>query len=81
MFLHVLEHTLEDTLRMLPFLYLAYLFIEYIEQRQGQRIERALAGGGRWGPSLNRQYIYRKLGVHSKAGVLKASRDLRLRKG
>lgn len=49
MFLHVLEHTLEDTLRMLPFLYLAYLFIEYIEQRQGQRIERALAGGGRWG--------------------------------
>ena len=49
MFLHVLEHTLEDTLRMLPFLYLAYLFIEYIEQRQGQRIEQALAGGGRWG--------------------------------
>ena len=49
MFLHVVEHTLEDTLRMLPFLYLAYLFIEFIERRQGQRIERALAGGGRWG--------------------------------
>lgn len=49
MLIHVLEHTLEDTLRMLPFLYLAYLFIEYIERRQGQRIERALAGGGRWG--------------------------------
>ena len=42
MFLHVLEHTLEDTLRMLPFLYLAYLFIEYIERRQGQRISLGL---------------------------------------
>ena len=37
-------------------------------------------GGGRWGPSLNRQHIYRKLGVHSKAGVLKAAKDLRLLK-
>lgn len=38
-------------------------------------------GGGRWGPALNRQHIYRKLEVHSKAGVLKAAKDLRLLKG
>ncbi|HIZ29763.1 MAG TPA: arsenic efflux protein [Candidatus Fournierella merdipullorum] len=34
---------------MLPFLFIAYLLIEFIERRQGERIERALAGGGRWG--------------------------------
>ena len=34
---------------MLPFLFIAYLVIEYIEARHGSRVERALAGGGRWG--------------------------------
>ena len=49
MIVHILIHTLEDSVRMLPFLYLAYLLIEAIERHHGQRIERALAGGGRWG--------------------------------
>ena len=30
-------------------LFLAYLLIEYIETRHGERIEALLAGGGRWG--------------------------------
>ena len=47
--LDVLQESLVDSARMLPFLYLAYLLIEYIERRHGERIERALAGGGRWG--------------------------------
>ncbi len=46
---HVLLHALEDSAKMLPFLFVAYLLIEFIERRQGERIERALAGGGRWG--------------------------------
>ena len=46
---HVLLHALEDSAKMLPFLFAAYLLIEFIERRQGERIERALAGGGRWG--------------------------------
>ena len=46
---HVLLHALEDSAKMLPFLFIAYLLIEFIERRQGERIERALAGGGRWG--------------------------------
>ena len=40
---------LVDTAKMLPFLFLAYLFIEYVETRHGERIEALLAGGGRWG--------------------------------
>lgn len=49
LFLDVLEESLADTIKMIPFLYLAYLAIEYLERRHGERIERLLAGGGRWG--------------------------------
>jgi hypothetical protein len=45
----VVSETLVDSVKMLPFLYLAYLLIEYIERRHGERIEHALADGGRWG--------------------------------
>ncbi|MGN0975044.1 MAG: putative manganese transporter [Gemmiger sp.] len=38
-----------DSAKMLPFLYLAYLLIEWLETHHGQSIEKALAGGGRWG--------------------------------
>lgn len=47
--MEVLEESLADTLKMIPFLYLAYVAIEYVETRHGERIERLLAGGGRWG--------------------------------
>ena len=49
LFLDVLGETLVDTAKMLSFLFLAYLLIEYIEHRHGERIEALLAGGGRWG--------------------------------
>lgn len=40
---------LMDGAKMLPFLYLAYLLIEWLERHHGERIEDALAGGGHWG--------------------------------
>ena len=49
LFLDVLGESLVDTAKMLPFLFLAYLFIEYVETRHGERIEALLAGGGRLG--------------------------------
>ena len=46
---HLLEHSFFDCLKMLPFLFLAYLFIEYVESSQSARLQRLLSGNGRWG--------------------------------
>ena len=47
---HILLHTLEDALPMLPFLFGAYLLIEFLEHRAGERLERILSRSGRFGP-------------------------------
>lgn len=47
--LHLLEHSFLDCLKMLPFLFLAYLLIEYVESYQSARLQKLLAGNGRWG--------------------------------
>ena len=49
LFLDALLDALTDGVKMLPFLYLAYLLIEWLERHHGESIEGALAGGGRWG--------------------------------
>ena len=49
MLAHVINHALTETIKTLPFLFLACLLIEYIESRHGDSIERALASSGRWG--------------------------------
>ena len=48
-FIDALQDAWIDSVKMLPFLYLAYLPIEWLERHHGARIEQALAGGGRWG--------------------------------
>lgn len=45
----VILDALLDSAKMLPFLFLAYLLIEYIERRHSEKIEKALAGGGEYG--------------------------------
>ena len=50
--LHVLEHTLIDTIKLLPFLFLAYLVIEYIEQKAGDRTTHVIKKAGKFGPVL-----------------------------
>ena len=49
LFIDALRDAWTDSVKMLPFLYLAYLLIEWLERHHGARIEQALAGGGRWG--------------------------------
>ncbi len=47
--IHILEHTVWDSLKMLPFLFAAYLLIEFVEHKSAGRLERALKGAGRFG--------------------------------
>lgn len=50
--LHVLKHTLIDTIKLLPFLFLAYLVIEYIEQKAGDKTTHVIQKAGKFGPVL-----------------------------
>ncbi len=50
--LHAGEHTLIETLRLLPFLFLSYLLMEYLEHRSGNAAERWLKRSGNVGPLI-----------------------------
>ena len=46
----LLTDVLHDTLSMLPFLYAAYVFMEYLEHKSNDKMQRLLAGTRRFGP-------------------------------
>ncbi len=47
---HAALHTLTDTAKVLPFLFLSYLLMEFLEHHAGGATERWLRGAGRVGP-------------------------------
>lgn len=49
---HVLLHALLDSLGVLPFLFLTYLLMEFLEHKAGERVERAVAKAGKAGPAI-----------------------------
>ncbi len=50
--LHALCHAVLDCLPLLPFLYLTYLLMEWLEHRAGEQVERLVRRSGRVGPLL-----------------------------
>ncbi len=50
--LHTVLHTLEDTVGILPFLFLSYLLMEWLEHRAGERTAALLHRSGKIGPLL-----------------------------
>lgn len=50
--LDVIIDTLLDTVRLLPFLFLTYLLMEYLEHRAADRMQAVVEKGGRLGPLL-----------------------------
>ena len=69
--LHVLEHTLIDTLKLLPFLFLAYLVIELIEQKAGEKTTKLIKKSGKFGPVLGSL-----LGIVPQCGFSAAASNL-----
>lgn len=51
-FLHILEHTLEHSISIVPFLFLTYLVMEYIEHRAGEQVQHVIEKAGPFGPVL-----------------------------
>ena len=69
--LHVLLHTLIDTIKLLPFLFLAYLVIELIEQKAGDKTTKLIKKSGKFGPVLGSL-----LGVIPQCGFSAAASNL-----
>lgn len=69
--LHVLLHTLIDTIKLLPFLFLAYLVIELIEQKAGDKTTKLIKRAGKFGPVLGSL-----LGVVPQCGFSAAASNL-----
>lgn len=49
---HVFMHTLEDTLKLIPFLFLTYLAMEYLENRAAEKMVAVLSNTGKKGPVI-----------------------------
>jgi len=50
--LHVLEHTLLDSIKILPFLLIAYLIMEFIEHKTTDKTRNAIKKSGKFGPFI-----------------------------
>ena len=50
--LEVIEDTLIDSLKILPFLFITYLIMEYIEHKMGEKSKNAIKKSGKFGPII-----------------------------
>lgn len=51
-FLHILEDTLIDAVKLIPFLLIAYLIMEYIEHKTTNKTKEVIKKSGRFGPFI-----------------------------
>lgn len=70
-FLDALLDTAADTVKLLPFLYITYLLMEYLERKSGDRQVEALSGVGRFGPAIGAAF-----GVIPQCGFSAAASSL-----
>lgn len=50
--LEVIEDTLMDSIKLLPFLFLTYLILEYIEHKMGEKSKQTIQKSGKFGPLI-----------------------------
>ena len=50
--LHLIEHTLVEALYTIPFLFLAFLLLEFLEHKMSNKIQQTIQKSGRFGPIL-----------------------------
>ena len=69
--LHIIEHSLLDTLKLVPFLFLTYLAMEYMEHKTGSKAQNLIKKAGKLGPVLGGL-----LGVVPQCGFSAAASNL-----
>ena len=70
-FTDVLLDTLLDSLKILPFLFLTYVVMEYIEHRMGEKTKKIVKNSGKFGPFLGGV-----LGIFPQCGFSAAAANL-----
>lgn len=50
--LHTIEHTLLEALKLVPFLFLTYLAMEFLEHKTGDKAKQIVRKAGKWGPLI-----------------------------
>ncbi len=78
--LHILQHTIVDTVKILPFLLIAYLIMEYIEHKTTNKTKEAIKKSGRFGPIIGSILgIFPQCGFSVTATNLYAGRVITIR--
>ena len=67
----VIEHTLLEAIKLLPFLFLAYLLMEYIEHKTKDKTKDIVKKSGEWGP-----FFGALLGIFPQCGFSAAAANL-----
>ena len=76
---HVLEHSVEDTLYLIPFLFVTYLAMEWLEHKAGDKAEEAVRRAGAAGPVVGALVgIVPQCGFSAAAATLWAGRVVTL---
>ena len=76
---HVLEHSIEDTLYLIPFLFVTYLAMEWLEHKAGDKAEEAVRRAGAAGPVVGALVgIVPQCGFSAAAATLWAGRVITL---
>lgn len=77
--LHVAEHSIEDTLYLIPFLFVTYLAMEWLEHKAGSRAEEAVRRAGAAGPVVGSIVgVVPQCGFSAAAATLWAGRVITL---
>ena len=77
--LHILEHTSIETLRLLPFLFITYLIMEYIEHKTSNKVKQTIQKSGKFGPVIGAMLgIFPQCGFSVSATNLYAARVITL---
>ena len=71
MIIDAITDSLIDSIKLLPFLFLTYLVMEYLEHKAGQKMQKAIQSAGRGGPLIGSI-----LGVFPQCGFSAAASNL-----